>query len=366
MKKLLILQGLLVQSLSLISSEFESIDNILSNNIDKPLIVGISHAKFDQSLDILDYADKLKSTKPKNATTDTLFLSYKYKKLKISYESFESSGTVERLTQPKSLTTNVDGDSIYLSYDIYETENNNLEIGLFNKEEKQDPIIIDCYAFGSTVVGGSCDEARLRVLDSDIYKSSGDLVYEPVLKTAGNSDSKGIYLRISPKSLSLFDLTHTFSYKVSNINQSYSSAILNTTDSFIRGLSIDGRNAGELLDQFKLELPQETPWKENTFKYSLSNLIPIGDKFGLSLMYSFIKVKRDDYLPNPNKDDFTKNHLLDLSVFYKANDYGILYLKLSASSNYLLGENPLAYNRRSSHLFDHPYGQINAGLIINF
>ena len=261
MKKLLILQGLLVQSLSLISSEFESIDNILSNNIDKPLIVGISHAKFDQSLDILDYADKLESTKPKNATTDTLFLSYKYKKLKISYESFESSGTVERLTQPKSLTTNVDGDSIYLSYDIYETENNNLEIGLFNKEEKQDPIIIDCYAFGSTVVGGSCDEARLRVLDSDIYKSSGDLVYEPVLKTAGNSDSKGIYLRISPKSLSLFDLTHTFSYKVSNINQSYSSAILNTTDSFIRGLSIDGRNAGELLDQFKLELPQETPWK---------------------------------------------------------------------------------------------------------
>ena len=57
MKKLLILQGLLVQSLSLISSELESIDNILSNNIDKPLIVGISHAKFDQSLDILDYAD---------------------------------------------------------------------------------------------------------------------------------------------------------------------------------------------------------------------------------------------------------------------------------------------------------------------
>ena len=54
-------------------------------------------------------------------------------------------------------------------------------------------------------------------------------------------------------------------------------------------------------------------------------------------MYSFIKVKRDDYVPNPNKDDFTKNHLLDLSVFYKANEYGILYLKLSASSNYLLG-----------------------------
>ena len=71
-------------------------------------------------------------------------------------------------------------------------------------------------------------------------------------------------------------------------------------------------------------------------------------------------------LNNPNKDEFTKNHLLNLSFFYKVNDYGIFYLKLSASSNYLLGENPLAYNRRSNHLFDHPYGQINAGIIINF
>ena len=83
-------------------------------------------------------------------------------------------------------------------------------------------------------------------------------------------------------------------------------------------------------------------------------------------MYSFVKVRRQDYLSNPQKEDFSKNHLLDLSLFYKINTYGIIYLKLSASSNYLLGENPLAYNRRSNHLFDHPYGQLNAGIILNF
>ena len=83
-------------------------------------------------------------------------------------------------------------------------------------------------------------------------------------------------------------------------------------------------------------------------------------------MYSFIKVKRKDYLNNPVKKDFTDNHLIDLSFFYSLTEYSLLYLKLSASSNYLLGENPIAYNRRSNHLFDHPYGQINAGLILNF
>ncbi len=72
----------------------------------------------------------------------------------------------------------------------------------------------------------------------------------------GNSESKGLYLRISPKSLSLFNFTHTLKYTTSEVNQSFESAILNTTDSFIRGLTINGSNAGQLLDQFKKELPQ--------------------------------------------------------------------------------------------------------------
>ena len=366
MKKLIVLQGLLLQSLSLIGSEYESLENMLANQLEGNFLIGFTHSKFDQSLDILNYADKLSSTKPKEATTDSIYFAYKYKKLRLSYESFESNGIVERITQPKSLETDVNGDSIFLSYQIHDTDENIIELGLFLKEEEQDPVIIDCYAFGDTVIGGSCDEARLRVLDSDIYKTTGDLVYEPVLKTKGNSESEGIYLRISPKSLNLWNFTHTFMYKTSEVNQSFESAILNTTDSFIRGLTINGTNAGQLLDQFKDELPQLTPWEENTFKYSISNLYPFGDRFALSGMYSYINVQRDNYIKNPSKQDFSTNHLLDISLFYKLNKVSLIYLKLSASSNYLLGQNPLAYNRRSNHLFDHPYGQVNAGLVINF
>ena len=111
---------------------------------------------------------------------------------------------------------------------------------------------------------------------------------------------------------------------------------------------------------------QLTPWEENTFKYSISNLYPFGDRFALSGMYSYINVQRDNYIKNPSKQDFSTNHLLDISLFYKLNKFSLIYLKLSASTNYLLGQNPLSYNRRSNHLFDHPYGQVNAGLVINF
>ena len=150
------MQGLFIQSLLLSSSGFESLDNILSNNLGDALIIGFSHGRFDKSLDILNYGDKLTSTKPEKAISDTLFISYKYNKFKISYESISSTGTVQRQTQPKKLETDVQGSSLFLSYNFLENEKNNFEIGLFSKKEEQDPVTIDCYAFGSTVIGGSC------------------------------------------------------------------------------------------------------------------------------------------------------------------------------------------------------------------
>ena len=90
---------------------------------------------------------------------------------------------------------------------------------MFSKSEEQDPLTIDCYTFGSTIVGGSCEDAELRVLNSQAYRTSGELVYEPVLETSGDSQSEGIYLRISSKSLGLFNFNHTFSFKNSEIEK---------------------------------------------------------------------------------------------------------------------------------------------------
>jgi len=361
-----LIQGLLIQSLLIFPSEFEILENIIPFNKERPFSLGISHSRFDDSLDILNYSDKLKSTKPVKANTDNVYLSYVYKKLKFAYEFSDSSGTVTRSTQPFSLKTNVDSDSFFIGYNFFQNESRSYELSLFSREEKQDPLVIDCYAFGNTVLGGSCEEAKVRSLNSEIYKSTGELVYEPVLRLSGDSDTQGIVLRITSKSLGLLNFNHSFTFTNSTINQSFQSNILNTTDQFIRNTIIEGQNAGELLDRFKNELPQRTPWKENTFKYSVGNLIPLGDNFAFSGMYTFIKVNRNDYLNNPNKEDFTKNHVMDLSLFYRLSNYGTFYVKVSAFSNYLLGVNPLAYNRRSNHLFDHPYGQINAGLIFNF
>ena len=71
--------------------------------------------------------------------------------------------------------------------------------------------MIDCYQFASIVVGGSCNEADVQLLDAEIYRSTGDLVYLPVLKTQGKSDGYGINLRIQSKNDENLKISHTFS-----------------------------------------------------------------------------------------------------------------------------------------------------------
>ena len=78
------LKGLLLFiALSLETGEYENIDNVISHNLEGPLTLGYVFGKFDDSLDILNYSDKLTSTKPKKATSDSFLLSYDWNNIKI-------------------------------------------------------------------------------------------------------------------------------------------------------------------------------------------------------------------------------------------------------------------------------------------
>ena len=70
MKRYILLQGLLIQSLLISASEFEILENILPSEIDESFSVGLSHSRFDNSFDILNYSNKLNSTKPKKGFSD--------------------------------------------------------------------------------------------------------------------------------------------------------------------------------------------------------------------------------------------------------------------------------------------------------
>jgi hypothetical protein len=189
-------------------------------------------------------------------TISSLFLSYKFKNnLKLTSQVTESSAQVERQTLPKSLTTDTDSSYFSLSYELFSNSRNTYELELYAEEEDQDPLTIDCYEFGSLIVGGSCSEARISFLDADIYKTTGELVHLPVLVFKGDTKAYGLTLRIKGISSNNFNINHSISYKRAEITSKYTSAILNTTDPTLRGVKIGGQTTGEMLDQFKnLEL----------------------------------------------------------------------------------------------------------------
>lgn len=328
--------------------------------------LAVSEAKFDDGLDVLGYMDNFSGSKPKVASISEFSASYQFKNgLKFTLEKNNSHAEVVRPSIPKFIETDAETDFYSISYP-FSTESRVYEIEFFSTETIQDPTTIDCYEFGTTVIGGSCAEADVKLINSSIYQATGERIYLPVLETTGSSEGSGLNLRIKNKINDSFNISHTISVSQEEIALAYNSTILNTTDPFLRGIKINGVATGDLLDQFKNDLPQQTPWTENIFKYSFNSTYSLSKRLALSGRFTFLKVSRDDYLENPNKEDFNSNLLIDLGFFFELQKNVLFYSRLSLSSQYLLGITPISYNRRTNHLFDHPYGQLYVGTLIKF
>lgn len=348
------------------ASNVEFLDDLLPQSYRGAFEVSVAEARFDDSLDLLGYMDNLKGSKPKEAEITDFSLSFQFNNgLKISAEKNTSFADAVRPSIPKSISTETESDLYFISYP-FESSARIYEIGFFTKDTEQDPLTIDCYEFNSLIIGGSCADADVRLLNSEIYRATGERVYLPVLETQGSSKGKGLSLRIKTKKINDFNISHSLSYYEEEINLLFQSTILNTQDTFLRGIKINGISSGERFDQLRNELPQLTPWKEKVFKYSVNATYSLSERFALSGKLTLLKVSRDAYENNPSKKDYDSNQLIDIGLFFEAHKNLLLYTRVSLSNQYLLGITPISYNRRTNHLFDHPYGQLHVGTLIKF
>ena len=357
----------LIASQVVLANNISFLNDVLPDSERGKYEFSLSKAKFDDNLDILNYADELTGTRPESADIDEWSASYAFENsLKITYTYNESSAKAVRPTIPRNLDTTAESEYLSLSYDFFTNEKRSFNAELFYTETDQDDSIIDCYQTSNVVIGGSCEEADVKLLDADIYKASGDRVYLPVLKTTARSEARGINIRIKDTLNDSFNLYHTIGIREEEVFLNFVSPILYTTDSFLRGIRVNGVKTGDLLDNFKNELPQQTPWKERVFNYSANLTYGLSESIALTARLSLIKVTRSGYEENPNKEDYTDNQLLDFGFFYEPQKNILLYTRLSLSSKYLVGLSSIAYNRKSNHLFDHPYGQLYIGSLIRF
>jgi hypothetical protein len=62
--------------------------------------------------------------------------------------------------------------------------------------------------------------------------------------------------------------------------------------------------------------------------------------------------------------EYNNNTTLNLAIWMQPSATFNIYLRGEASTNNVLGFEPIAYNRKSSKYFKHPFGQLSAGFTI--
>ena len=106
------------------ASNVSFLNDVLPENSRKAFEVSISQAKFDESLDVLNYIDKLSGSKPKKATVDEVSLYYKFNNgLKFTVERNSSTAEIIRNSIPRSLETEAESKFYSISYPVFSTKN---------------------------------------------------------------------------------------------------------------------------------------------------------------------------------------------------------------------------------------------------
>ncbi|MDC0213342.1 hypothetical protein OAL14_00880 [Gammaproteobacteria bacterium] len=323
------------------------------------------YTTFDESLDLLNFASKIEgSTKPEDANIGLLGLAYGFNdKYALSYQFESNDGKATRATEPLDLDTEIQGHSLELSINIgtLRERKSVLHIGLGTRD--QDNLTIDCYQTRNIVLGGSCESADFRILDGDHFEATGESQYYPVLATEGSEESFHIAMTLQNQRSDRFQVTQEFGFKRAKLDVPFESKLTTIESPFLLNSSYRGYSLRDTIDFIKQDLPQTTPWYENSLNYSVSGKWLISDRFSANLSISHYYIKRSDYEPNPAKKDFNHNSVLDGSIWYEPKDAFSIYLRAQLTSNYLLGLDALSYNRKSNRLFDYPYGQLSIGLV---
>ena len=323
------------------------------------------YTTFDDSLDLLDFASKIEgSTKSEDANIALLGFAYGINdKYVLSYQYESSDGKATRATEPLALDTKIQGHSLQFSIDLgtLRERKSALHIGVTTRD--QDKLTIDCYQTRNIVLGGSCESAAFRLLDGDHFEETGESRYYPVLATEGSEESFHIAMTLQNLRSDRFQVTQEFGFKRAKLDVPFESKLTTIESRFLLNSSYGRYSLQDTIDFIKQDLPQTTPWYENSLHYSVSGKWLISDQFSANLSISHYYIKRSDYEPNPAKKDFNHNSVLDGSIWYEPKDAFSIYLRAQLTSNYLLGLDALSYNRKSNRLFDYPYGQLSVGLV---
>jgi len=346
------------------ASADRSLNRTLSEQFGQRFFLNLEYTHFDDSLDLLNYSEKLGvGARPDQASIGSIEIMVPYRdQWQFNYAYQDLSGRAIRSSEPTSVTTDVKAHLFEITYRDWSLGSwagaafLGLELG------RQAPLTIDCYARSGLVLGGACESATLRFFDPDIYRSTGETVYLPVLTSQAKQQGFALGLSLVQKGTA-WQFVHQVQAKHSKLEVQFDSPLFKVTDPFILDARFQGETVQAIINNLRAELPQAQPWSENTMTYEFSALRSVSESIMGVAKFRALKIWRSDYESASSFKDTTHNLALDFSLWYSPAETLSAYVRAELFQNYVAGFQPLAYNRRTAKLFRHPYGQISFGVV---
>ena len=326
----------------------------------KDFIISGEYGFFTKELDILEFQEEDKFSKLEKTDKKLISITYKpFKDWTISTSYGSLYGLASRKAEPFELHSNGHEYSAAIEYDI----SNKWSLSLSAKQQRQDPVVIDCYSFAGNLLGGNCEGADFRILDETPNPESK---YQPVASIQSKSDSLGLMAkyRFNWKTI---DWVQTSRFQYSKINSIATSPIYEIQSPILLNLKFNGKKLKNIITDLKLDLPQEEPWKTYMVGVGLGGSKSFNSLSNPIVLYGgveFISAQTSNYRASLTRSEHSNNLRVDLGLSFSVSSAIDLNIRGWATTNYVLGYEPIAYNQRTSHLFSRPYGELAFGISV--
>ena len=199
-------------------------------------------------------------------------------RVSFDYQHTDTFSRVSRSAQPYEVETDGFEHQLQLNYWLNRTRVFNVS-ARWAKLRKQQPAQIDCYDYSNLVLGGTCEEADVRLLDGQALINEGKRIYYPALITDANTLGFSIGATLTNTWPAGIEAYQFLGYEQTEINVRYRSQVLNISDPFALGISYQGYKLGHVISELRDELPQDSPWLERTWSAEVGAKRNFGPQF---------------------------------------------------------------------------------------
>ena len=288
-----------------------------------------------------------------SAQTNTLeaFLIHESYGFLISTSQFELD--VVRSSEPKSLNLTANKNK----YEFFYLPNPQSAFSIAFKQQTADRQFIDCYSFGSLVIG-SCPNASLKLTNSrDEFKElNNSLIFI-------DGQNRALQLNYRRAFSNLFADEVGLGIEITDMQYFWLTPLENIQSPLIQNLNVSGRKLGDIIALELSRLPQRESWKSYQLNLNVLKSYQLSQSLSVFYDFDYISIDHSKYralsdIPNSNikfrsglKYDFGKMQLSIFGDFYKNN---------------LLGFEPIIVNQRTENYFTQNFGSLGAEILVRF